>query len=104
MLDDRDLVPIASFENLSEAEFAKSLLAAEGIAVVLRDQPLASLLPPIALANGGLTLLVAEDEVVKAREVLAKPDSAEAPPPGEPRERRGRLGCPERGLNEPGGA
>jgi hypothetical protein len=86
MLDDRDLVPIASFENLSEAEFAKSLLAAEGIAVVLRDQPLASLLPPIALANGGLTLLVAEDEVVKAREVLAKPDSAEAPPPGEPRE------------------
>jgi hypothetical protein len=78
MLEDRDLVAIASFENLSEAEVAKSLLAAEGISVVLRDQPLASLLPAVALANGGLTLLVSEDEVDRAREVLAKPDSTEA--------------------------
>jgi hypothetical protein len=84
MLDDRDLVPIASFENLSEAEVARSLLAAEGIAVVIRDQPLASLLPAIALANGGLTLLVAEDEVARAREVLAKPDSAEPAPGDQP--------------------
>ena len=84
MLEDRDLVAIASFENLSEAEVAKSLLAAEGIAVVIRDQPLASLLPPVALANGGLTLLVAEDEADRAREVLAKPDSAEEPAPSEP--------------------
>ncbi len=83
MLDDRPLVPIATFENLSEAEVAKSLLAAEGIAVAVRDQPLASLLPPIALANGGLTLLVGEDEAEKAREVLAKPDSTEEPPPEE---------------------
>lgn len=80
MLDDRDLVPIASFENLSEAEVARNLLDAEGIAVVIRDQPLASLLPAVALANGGLTLLVAEDEVARAREVLAKPDWSEAPP------------------------
>ncbi len=83
MLEDRDLVPIASFENLSEAEVARSLLAAEGIAVVFRDQPLASLLPPVALANGGLTLCVAEDEADRAREVLAKPDSAEEPPDDE---------------------
>ena len=60
--------------------FFRGLLGAEGIAVVLRDQPLASLLPAVALANGGLTLLVAEDEVERAREVLAKPDSAEAAP------------------------
>lgn len=80
MLDDRPLVPIATFENLSEAEVAKSLLTAEGIAVVIRDQPLASLIPPIALANGGLTLLVSEDEVARAREVLASPDSTEAMP------------------------
>ncbi len=80
MLEDKDLVAIASFENLSEAEVARSLLAAEGISVAIRDQPLASLLPPVALANGGLTLLVAEDEAERAREVLANPDSAEAPP------------------------
>lgn len=77
MLDDRPLVPIATFENLSEAEVAKSLLDAEGIEVVIQDQPLASLLPPIALANGGLTLLVAADDAEEAREVLAKPDSTE---------------------------
>ena len=80
MLDDKDLVPVASFENLSEAEVARSVLAAEGIAAVIRDEPLASLLPPVALANGGLTLLVAEDEVERARDVLRSPDSAEEPP------------------------
>ena len=79
MLEDTDLIAIASFENLSEAEVARSVLAAEGISVVFRDQPLASLLPPIALANGGIVLCVAEDEVEKAREVLARPDSAEMP-------------------------
>ncbi len=84
MLNDRPLVPVATYENLSEAEVAKSLLAAEGIAVAIRDEPLASLLPPIALANGGLTLLVAEDEVARAREVLANPDSMEAPPEESP--------------------
>jgi hypothetical protein len=77
MQDDRDLVAVASFDNLSEAEVARSLLDAEGIEVVVQDQPLASLLPPVALANGGLTLLVAPDELDRAREVLATPDLAE---------------------------
>lgn len=80
MLEDKDLVPIASFENLSEAEVARSLLAAEGIAVVFRDEGLASLLPPVAALNGGIVVCVSEDEVERAREVLASPDSAEAPP------------------------
>ncbi len=80
MLEDKELVAVATYENLSEAEVAMSLLAAEGIAAAIRDQPLASLLPPVAFANGGLTVLVAEDEVERAREVLTKPDSTEAPP------------------------
>jgi Putative prokaryotic signal transducing protein len=78
MQDDLDLVPVASYDSLSEAEVARSLLDAEGIDVVVQDQPLASLLPPVALANGGLTLLVAPDELERAREVLAAPDDAEA--------------------------
>ncbi|HYD39976.1 MAG TPA: DUF2007 domain-containing protein [Anaeromyxobacter sp.] len=80
MLENKDLVAVGTFENLSEAEVALSLLAAEGIAAVIKDQPLASLLPPVAFANGGLTVLVSEDEVERAREVLAQPDSTEAPP------------------------
>ncbi|MGC4000155.1 MAG: hypothetical protein QM767_23060 [Anaeromyxobacter sp.] len=43
----------------------------------MQDKPLASLLPPVALANGGLALLVSADEAEKAREVLASPDSTE---------------------------
>ncbi len=82
MLDDKKLVAIASFENFSEAEMAKVLLAAEGIAVVIRDEPLATLLPAVALANGGLTLLVAADQVALAREVLAKPDLPQEPTVG----------------------
>jgi hypothetical protein len=78
MGEDRDLVAVAVFDSLSEAEVARSLLEAEGIEVAMRDQPLASLLPPVALANGGLALLVAPEDAEVAREVLAQPDDAEA--------------------------
>ncbi len=74
MHDKEELVPVASFENLSEAEVARTLLDAEGIDVVVQDRPLASLLPPVALANGGLVLLVSPEELDRAREVLAQPD------------------------------
>lgn len=77
MHDKEELVPVASFENLSQAEMARTLLEAEGIEVVVQDRPLASLLPPVALANGGLALLVAPEELERAREVLAEPDVPE---------------------------
>lgn len=77
MLDNRDLVPVATYDTLSEAEVGRSLLQAEGIAAVMKDEPLATLLPPVAIANGGLTLLVAEDEAERARLVLARPDTTE---------------------------
>lgn len=77
MHDKEELVPVASFENLSEAEVARTLLEAEGIDVVVQDRPLASLLPPVALANGGLVLLVGAEELDRAREVLAQPDVPE---------------------------
>ncbi len=77
MYEKIELVPVASFENLSEAEVARTLLEAEGIEVVVQDRPLASLLPPVALANGGMVLLVAPEELLRAREVLAEPDVPE---------------------------
>lgn len=82
MLDDKDLIAVATFDTLSEAEMARNLLEAEGIEAVMQDRPLASLLPPVALANGGIVLLVAEDEADRAREVLATPDEMEGT--GEP--------------------
>jgi hypothetical protein len=77
MHDKEELVPVASFENLSLAQVALTLLDAEGIEAVLQDRPLASLLPPVAIANGGLVLLVSPEELERAREVLADPDVPE---------------------------
>lgn len=73
-----DLVPIATFGTLSEAEVARSLLDAEGIEGVLQDEPLASLMPPVAFANGGLTVKVAAEDADRAREILSAPDDADA--------------------------
>lgn len=80
MLDNRDLVPVATYETLSEAEVARTLLSAEGISTLMNDEGLAALLPAVSLASGGLTLFVSEDEEARAREVLAQPDTTEAPP------------------------
>ncbi len=80
MFHDRALAVVASFENLSQAEVARTLLAAEGIEAVIRDQPLASLLPAVVLANGGVTLLVPEDQVDRAREALSNPEPRGNPP------------------------
>ena len=80
MLDNRDLVPVATYETFAEAEVARTLLSAEGIAAVMNDEALAQLLPAVSLASGGLTLLVSEDELAHASETLARPDTAEGPP------------------------
>jgi hypothetical protein len=74
MLEDQDLVPVATFDTLSEAEIAVGLLEAEGIDAVLQDRPLASLLPAVAFANGGLALLVSPEQLTEATDVLAQPD------------------------------
>lgn len=77
-MPDADLVPIATFGTLSEAEVARSILESEGIEGVLQDEPLASLMPPVAFANGGLTLKVAAEDAERAREALSVPDDADA--------------------------
>jgi hypothetical protein len=80
MLDNRDLIPVATYETLPEAQVARMLLTAAGISAVMNDEGVATLLPPVSISSGGLTLLVSEDEATRAREVLAKPDTAEGPP------------------------
>jgi hypothetical protein len=91
MAGNQDLVTVATFDTLAEAEIARGLLQAEGIEVVLQDQPLASLLPPVAFANGGLALKVAPDELERARECLETPDDADVD--GDPDAEA--LGAPE---------
>jgi hypothetical protein len=66
-----DLVLVATFNLLSEAEVARSVLAAHGIATVIQDRGLASMLPPVAFTTGGVKLLVAPEDAGKAKDLLS---------------------------------
>ncbi len=70
-----DLVLAATFNLLSEAEVARSVLAAHGIAAVIQDRGLASMLPPVAFTTGGVKLLVAPEDADRARDLLSPADA-----------------------------
>ncbi|HYG66721.1 MAG TPA: DUF2007 domain-containing protein [Anaeromyxobacteraceae bacterium] len=69
-----DLVAVATFNLLAEAEVARSVLAADGIDAVLQDSGLAAVLPPLALTTGGVRILVAAEDEERARSLLTMPD------------------------------
>lgn len=76
-----DLVPVAIFNLLSEAEVARSVLAADGITAVVQDRGLAAVLPSVALSTGGIRLLVASEDAERARALLTPPESFPDPEP-----------------------
>jgi hypothetical protein len=61
---------IATYWNLVEAKMASALLASEGIPVRLADEGITGAHPLLAIAVGGVRLLVAREGVQKARTVL----------------------------------
>ena len=65
----RDLVTIARFNTVIEADMAKSQLDAEGILAFVANAGTAGLMPYLS-AGGGVSLQVADDDVERAREVL----------------------------------
>lgn len=71
MNENTSLIPLATFSFLPEAEVARTLLEAEGIEAVVQDEVFTSLMPPVAMASGGVTLLVAPEEVERARDLLS---------------------------------
>lgn len=71
MNENANLVPVATFSFLPEAEVARTLLEAEGIEAVVQDEVFTSLMPPVAMASGGVTLLVAPEELERAGALLA---------------------------------
>lgn len=66
---------VRSFHNLFAAEFAKSVLEADGIAVVLGNANIGSLGEHFAIATGGISIQVPESEVARANELLDKLDN-----------------------------
>jgi hypothetical protein len=76
-----DLVAVATFTLLAEAEVARSVLAADGIYAVVQDGGFAAVLPAVAFTTGGVRLLVAPDEAGRARALLAPPEEFLKPVP-----------------------
>ena len=64
------LVPIARFINWSEAHMARGLLQANGIGAVLHDGNLVSVNWPLAMAIGGVKLMVPPHQAAEGRLLL----------------------------------
>jgi hypothetical protein len=69
-----DLVTVATFNLLAEAEVARSVLAADGIESVLQDRGFAGVLPSVAFTTGGFRLLVGSEDAERAAAILVAPE------------------------------
>ena len=63
-----DLVTIATFPDLPEAELAKDRLANEGVSAFVLHENTAGIMP--FLSSGGIHVQVAEADAERGREVL----------------------------------
>lgn len=63
-----ELVTVATFPDLPEAELAKERLTLEGVDASVRNPGTAATMPFIN--EGGIHVLVAEGDVERAREIL----------------------------------
>lgn len=65
-------VCVKTFSNRWEAEFARSLLESEGIRSIVSADDCGGWRPDLALATGGVRLLVLEENAKRAIEVLER--------------------------------
>jgi hypothetical protein len=65
-----DLVTIASFPDVSEAELARERLALEGIRAFVVDAQTAGVMPFLLNATGGVRVQVEPKDVERAKEIL----------------------------------
>jgi Putative prokaryotic signal transducing protein len=65
-----DLVTVASFPDVSEAELARERLELEGIRAFVIGAQTAGVMPYLAGAGGGVAVQVAPADVERAREIL----------------------------------
>lgn len=66
-----DWMVIATYSSLPEAEFLKSLLAAEGIDAQVPDEYTVGVDPGLINALGGVRLIVRAKDLSRAEEILA---------------------------------
>jgi hypothetical protein len=65
-----DLVTVAAFADVAEAELAKERLELEGILAFVADAQTAGVMPFLTSATGGVRVQVRPADAEKAREIL----------------------------------
>lgn len=64
------MVVVKTYLNTESANLDRSLLASEGVDAFVADENLANADPPVVFASGGVRLMVADEELPRAREIL----------------------------------
>jgi hypothetical protein len=72
-MDETPLVVVATFNNRHEAELARSALDAAGIDALVQSDDGGGMRPSLAWAATGVQVIVREDDVEAAREILERP-------------------------------
>jgi len=65
-----DLVTVASFPDVAEAELAKERLALEGVRAFVLDAQTAGVMPYLTGATGGVRVQVEPRDLARAKEIL----------------------------------
>ncbi len=69
-MDDRDLVTVAAFAGVAEAELAKERLELEGVLAFVVGAQISGVMPFLTSATGGVRVQVKPEDAQKAREIL----------------------------------
>ena len=70
MASSSDLIMVHAFPSQSEAEIAKTALESAGIDAMIKADTAGGMRPHLAWSGGGFQVLVREDDMAEAREVL----------------------------------
>ncbi len=69
-MNDEDLVTVAAFADVAEAELAKERLELEGVLAFVADAQTSGVMPFLTSATGGVRVQVKQEDVEKAKEIL----------------------------------
>jgi hypothetical protein len=65
-----DLVTVATFSDVSQAELARERLELEGVRAFVLDEQAGGVMPFLTNSMGGIRVQVAPEDAARAREVL----------------------------------
>ena len=69
-MTDEDLVTVAAFAGVAEAQLARERLELEGILAFVADAQTSGVMPFLTSATGGVRVQVKQEDAERAREIL----------------------------------